>query len=75
MAFTAAVAISPSISLAPPPSIAVREIIPWAIFVGVAAVLLLHFIGVEEGATSIMAGGYIHEFVHDARHLAGFPCH
>jgi hypothetical protein len=30
---------------------------------------------VEEGATAVFNGMYVHEFVHDARHLLGFPCH
>ena len=32
-------------------------------------------IGVEEGATAIFDSMYVHEFVHDGRHLLGFPCH
>jgi cobalt transporter subunit CbtB len=32
-------------------------------------------VGAEEGATSIVHGMYVHEFVHDGRHLLGFPCH
>jgi putative cobalt transporter subunit CbtB len=35
----------------------------------------LYFVGAEEGATSVISGMYVHEFVHDARHLLGFPCH
>ena len=31
--------------------------------------------GAEEGATSIIPGMYVHELVHDGRHLLGFPCH
>jgi hypothetical protein len=54
--------------------IPVREILPWAIF-GVLCLLALYFVGTEEGATSIVKGMYIHEFVHDGRHLLGFPCH
>jgi Probable cobalt transporter subunit (CbtB) len=54
--------------------IPLRELMPWLIF---AAVLLLaiYFVGVEEGATAIVPGMYVHEFVHDGRHLLGFPCH
>ena len=61
---------------APVVSIPVREIIPWAAFAGVMALVLLYFVGVEQGATAIFGNNMlIHEFVHDARHLAGFPCH
>ena len=31
--------------------------------------------GVDEGAASIVPGHYVHEWVHDGRHLLGFPCH
>jgi hypothetical protein len=34
-----------------------------------------YFVGAEEGATSLIPGMYVHEFVHDGRHLLGFPCH
>ena len=54
--------------------IPLRSILPWLLF---AALLLLalYFVGAEEGATSLIPGMYIHEFVHDGRHLLGFPCH
>ena len=51
-----------------------REILPWAVF-GALALLAIYFVGAEEGATSIVPGMYVHEFVHDGRHLLGFPCH
>lgn len=58
-----------------PVRIPLREVLPWAIFMGVLGLLLLYFIGAEQGATSIISGHYVHEFVHDGRHLLGFPCH
>jgi hypothetical protein len=58
-----------------PPAIPVREILPWAIFAGLLLVLAIYFVGAEEGATSLISGMYVHEFVHDGRHLLGFPCH
>ena len=54
--------------------IPVREVLPWVLF-GVVLLLALYFVGAEEGATSIVPGMYVHEFVHDGRHLLGFPCH
>lgn len=60
---------------AEPVSIPVREILPWAIFGGLIALLALYFVGAEQGATSLLRGTYVHEFVHDGRHLLGFPCH
>lgn len=58
-----------------PVRIPLREILPWAIFVGVLGLLLLYFVGAEQGATAIISGQYVHEFVHDGRHLLGVPCH
>jgi hypothetical protein len=56
------------------PPIPLREVLPWAIFAALA-LLAIYFVGVEEGATSLINGMYVHEFVHDGRHLLGFPCH
>ena len=53
----------------------VRELAPWAAFGIVLALLLLYFVGAEQGATALVAGHGVHEFVHDGRHLLGFPCH
>jgi len=40
------------------------------------ALLVLYFVGLDQGASSVFGGGtHIHEFTHDARHLLGFPCH
>jgi cobalt transporter subunit CbtB len=57
------------------PVIPVRELLPWAIFAMVIGALLIYFVGAEEGATSVFGGTFVHEFVHDGRHLLGFPCH
>ena len=64
-------ALSPGAIATPLP---VRELMPWAIF-SALFLLALYFVGAEEGATSLFKGMYVHEFVHDARHLLGFPCH
>ncbi|GAB3494885.1 CbtB domain-containing protein [Amycolatopsis cihanbeyliensis] len=58
-----------------PVQIPLREIIPWAVFVGILAFVVLYFVSTEEGATALFSGGYVHEFVHDGRHLLAFPCH
>jgi Probable cobalt transporter subunit (CbtB) len=40
------------------------------------ALLALYFVGIDQGAVSLLGGdSHVHEFVHDARHLLGFPCH
>ena len=58
-----------------PGPIPVSEIIPWGIFAGLIFLLAIYFVGAEQGATSLIPGMYVHEFVHDGRHLLGFPCH
>jgi hypothetical protein len=63
--------LTPDVSTTPIP---VREVLPWVLF-GALLLLALYFVGAEEGATSIIPGMYVHEFVHDGRHLLGFPCH
>nr|WP_246325926.1 CbtB-domain containing protein [Actinomycetospora corticicola] len=38
--------------------------------------MLFYFVGFDEGATSLFGNTMVvHEFVHDARHFLGFPCH
>ena len=55
--------------------IPLSELLPWAIFAGLLCLLALYFVGAEQGATALFSGTDIHEFVHDGRHLLGFPCH
>lgn len=55
--------------------IPLEELAPWAIFSLLILVLFVYFVGAEQGATSLISGNQVHEFVHDARHLLGFPCH
>lgn len=57
-----------------PATIPLGAIWPWLLFVPLL-LLAIYFVGSEEGATSIFKGMYLHEFVHDGRHLLGFPCH
>jgi hypothetical protein len=63
------------ISVPVPARVPIREALPWAVFVGVLVLVLLYFVGAEQGATSIISGHYVHEFLHDGRHLLGLPCH
>ena len=57
------------------PSIPLAELAPWAIFFGLLATLVIFFISADQGAISLPAGNAIHEWVHDGRHLLGYPCH
>jgi hypothetical protein len=48
----------------------------WMAAMVVVGLLAYYFIGVDQGATSVFGNDtHIHEFVHDARHFLGFPCH
>jgi hypothetical protein len=58
-----------------PAAIPVREVVPWVVFAGVILLSLLYLVGMDQGATSVFSGSMLHEFVHDGRHLLGFPCH
>ncbi|MGK5739323.1 CbtB domain-containing protein [Micromonospora sp. URMC 103] len=58
-----------------PAAVPLRQILPWALFGALLAAVLLYFVGVEQGVLSVFAGETVHEFVHDGRHLLGFPCH
>ncbi|MFF4757652.1 CbtB-domain containing protein [Streptomyces sp. NPDC001292] len=60
---------------AAPAPMLLKAIAPWAVFFGVLMLVLLYFVGAEQGATSVFSGTDVHEWVHDARHLLGFPCH
>ncbi|MEU8773263.1 CbtB domain-containing protein [Streptomyces sp. NPDC048606] len=48
---------------------------PWAAFAAVVTLVLLYFVGIEQGATAVFQGEGVHEWLHDGRHLLGFPCH
>ena len=48
----------------------------WLAATAFLALLALYFVGVDQGAASLFGSdSHVHEFVHDARHLLGFPCH
>jgi hypothetical protein len=72
---TAVMAVAKSLPVATPVAIPVREVLPWIIFAGSLLLIGIYFVGVEEGAAAVFKGMYVHEFVHDGRHLLGFPCH
>ena len=52
----------------------------WAVIAAAAALYALlafdqgHLLSLVQGQTAFDTN-FIHELVHDARHLAGFPCH
>jgi hypothetical protein len=60
---------------APAPIASPGELLPYAVLAGFVLVILLYFVGAEEGALSLISGRSVHEFLHDPRHLLAFPCH
>ncbi len=48
----------------------------WMVGALFLALAMYFLIGLDQGAVSVFGqNSNIHEFVHDARHLFGFPCH
>ena len=60
---------------APAPLVTWHELQPYVLLAGTLLFVLIYFVGAEDGALSLIGGTSVHEFVHDARHLLGFPCH
>ena len=56
--------------------IPVSATMPWMLGALALGLLIYYFVGIDEGATSVFGNSMVvHEFVHDARHFLGFPCH
>lgn len=54
----------------------VSKAVLWLAGAAFLALALYYFIGIDQGATSVFGNDTrVHEFVHDARHFLGFPCH
>jgi Probable cobalt transporter subunit (CbtB) len=48
----------------------------WLAATTLLALAVYYFIGVDQGAASAFGDDmHVHEFLHDARHFLGFPCH
>jgi hypothetical protein len=65
-----------------PPSVAIPTALPrvrviWLMSITVFLALAgYYFVGIDEGMTSVFGKTLmVHEWVHDARHFLGFPCH
>ncbi|MGI8456809.1 MAG: CbtB domain-containing protein [Propionibacteriaceae bacterium] len=57
------------------PAISLATTLPWLIFAALLMLVAMYFVSAEQGATSLLSGAGVHEWVHDGRHLLGFPCH
>jgi hypothetical protein len=53
--------------------IPLRRIVPWLALTPLF-LLMLYLLGLDQGAIS-QAGGYLHELMHDGRHMLALPCH
>ncbi|MDX6228350.1 MAG: hypothetical protein QOI76_1740 [Frankiales bacterium] len=54
----------------------ISRAVVWLVGTALMALGVYYFVGVDQGATSVFGHNMaIHEFVHDARHFLGFPCH
>lgn len=64
------------VSSATPVVLPVSKAVAWLAGTVFVALAIYYFIGIDEGATSVFGNSMVvHEFVHDARHFLGFPCH
>ncbi len=52
-----------------PPAIAIRELWPWLLLGAALFAVALYLVGSFQGSP------WLHELLHDGRHLLGFPCH
>lgn len=50
-----------------------RELLP-ALALGLLLVLTIYLVGYDQGVVS-QTGSYLHELLHDGRHMLGVPCH
>jgi hypothetical protein len=57
------------------PTFSLSQMLPWLIFAAMLFLIAWYFVSTEQGAISLFGGTGVHEWVHDGRHLLGFPCH
>ena len=68
--------ISAATSAPTPLVLPLRQAVVWVVGTLLVAFAAYYVIGVEQGAVSLFGGNEnVHEFLHDARHFLGFPCH
>ena len=60
-----------------PAVLPISQAAAWLAGAAIMALATYYFIGIDEGAMSVFGPNtmVVHEFVHDARHFLGFPCH
>ncbi len=60
----------PAVTVQPLP---LRELLP-ALLLGALLVLMIYLVQYDQGVVS-QTGSFLHELMHDGRHLLGVPCH
>ncbi len=60
----------PAVPVQPLP---LRELLP-ALLLGALLVLMIYLVQYDQGVIS-QSGSFLHELMHDGRHLLGVPCH
>jgi hypothetical protein len=67
--------VSTDVTVALPDDAAISRAL-WLSVTLALALIAYYFIGFDQGVVSVFGSDtHVHEFVHDARHLLGFPCH
>ncbi|WP_207842553.1 CbtB domain-containing protein [Williamsia soli] len=65
----------PALAIAVPDVSAVNAAL-WLTATTLVAALAYYFLGFDQGAVSVFGSDtHVHEYIHDARHFLGFPCH
>ncbi len=60
----------PAVTVQPFP---LRQLLP-ALLLGALLVLMIYLVQYDQGVIS-QSGSFLHELMHDGRHLLGVPCH
>ncbi|PYE14700.1 putative cobalt transporter subunit CbtB [Williamsia limnetica] len=65
----------PALAISVPDVSAVNAAL-WLTATTLVAGLAYYFLGFDQGAVSVFGSDtHVHEYIHDARHFLGFPCH
>jgi hypothetical protein len=66
---------APTLAIAVP-DVSVVNAALWLTATTMVAALAYYFLGFDQGAVSVFGSDtHVHEYIHDARHFLGFPCH
>lgn len=58
------------------PNVSAIDAALWLTATTFVAALAYYFLGFDQGAVSVFGSDtHVHEYIHDARHFLGFPCH